>query len=67
MTETTRCARCQLFAELKKPFHLEMPGYPDGVTVYGFCAKDAGPSVVSFYPVYIPDGGICKHFKKIEE
>ena len=59
----TRCSKCAHYAELKSPFHYEKNGYPIGVTVYGFCGKQA-IKMFSFYPVYLPDGGICKEFKK---
>lgn len=59
----TRCGQCQLYAPLAAPFHYAKSGYPEGVTVYGFCAKDAS-SRFTFYPVYLPDGGQCKAFKK---
>lgn len=55
-----RCERCKYYAKLKAPYHYEKDGYKDGVTVYGFCTKNA--KLFSFYPVYIPDGGVCKDF-----
>lgn len=61
-TKATRCGNCQNYAALAEPFHYEKAGYPEGVTVYGFCTKDAKARGV-FYPVYLPDGGICKIFK----
>lgn len=59
----TRCGGCAYYAPLQTPFHFVKAGYPEGVTVYGFCAKNAA-SNLSFYPVYLPDGGQCKGFKK---
>ena len=61
--EITRCEQCKLYAELKEPFHYEKLGYPEGVTVYGFCTKDI-KRLQFFYPVYLPDGGVCKAFVK---
>jgi hypothetical protein len=60
----TRCAQCQNYAELKEPFHFKMDGYSETITVYGFCAKAAGPAVSTFYPVFLPDGGVCKSYIK---
>lgn len=59
----TRCDGCANYAGLKEPYHYEKEGYPQGVTVYGFCAKNVR-SMFSFYPVYLPDGGVCTAFKK---
>ena len=63
MSTETRCEKCKHYAALAVPFHYVKDGYPVGVTVYGFCAKDAKSRFV-FYPVYLPDGGVCKDFKK---
>lgn len=57
-----RCDRCAHYIKLEVPYHYEKDGYPDGVTVYGFCAKDVRRNF-AFYPVYLPDGGVCKAFK----
>lgn len=62
----TRCGMCQNYLELAEPFHYEKSGYPEGVTVYGFCAKDAR-SRGGFYPVYLPDGGKCITYRKKKE
>lgn len=59
----TRCEGCKFYLPLTEPFQYEKTGYPQGVTVYGFCAKDAAWRG-SFYPVYLPDGGVCKSFQK---
>lgn len=59
--ETKSCEQCRLYAKLQEPFHYEKLGYPDGVTVYGFCTKDIN-RLHSFYPVYLPDGGSCNDF-----
>lgn len=58
-----RCEQCTYYAKLETPFHYEKDGYPDGVTVWGFCAKDVKRSF-GFYPVYVPDGGVCKEFMR---
>lgn len=60
----TRCSRCRFYLELPAPFHYEKDGYPDGVTVYGFCTKDTVRRS-TFYPVYLPDGGACDAFKSM--
>lgn len=57
----TRCDRCKHYAKLEEPYHYDAHGYPEGVTVPGFCGKDAKNSF-RFYPVYLPDGGVCKGF-----
>ena len=59
----TRCEQCKHYAPLAMPFHYEKLGYPVGVTVYGFCTKNAAQRS-SFYPVYIPDGGVCTDYAK---
>ena len=64
MDQSTRCSQCQLYAELKEPFHYDAPGYPEGVTVHGFCSKDNSPWVSKFYPIYLPNGGVCKSYIK---
>lgn len=58
----TRCDGCRHYIPLAEPFHYEKSGYPQGVTVYGFCSKDVTRNF-AFYPVYLPDGGICDAFK----
>ena len=63
MNTETRCEKCKYFAALVEPYHYKKDGYPDGVTVYGFCAKDAERRFI-FYPVYLPDGGACREFKR---
>lgn len=57
----TRCERCEYYAKSEEPFHYDSNGYPDGITVYGFCGKDARSRYV-FFPVYQPDGVACKSF-----
>lgn len=59
-TQETRCDHCKHYLPLGEPYHYEANGYQDGVTVFGFCGKNAG--LFRFYPVYIPDGGVCKDF-----
>ena len=61
MTDT-RCGKCRHYAELKEPFHYEKDGYKEGVTVFGFCGKNVTKTFF-LYPVYLPDGGVCKEFK----
>lgn len=58
-----RCERCAHYAKLENQFHYDKDGYKEGVTVWGFCAKDVKRSF-HFYPVYVPDGGVCKDFKQ---
>lgn len=64
MKDKTRCGQCQHYAELKEPFHYEAEGYPVGITVYGFCGKSAEPAINHFFPVYLPDGGVCNDYMK---
>lgn len=54
------CYSCKWFLDLKKPHTYPCNGYPEGVTVHGFCSKDE--KTFSFYPVYIPYG-VCKNYK----
>lgn len=61
----TRCERCKYYAISEEPFHYDSNGYPDGITVYGFCGKDARNRYV-FFPVYQPDGVACKSFIRIK-
>ncbi len=63
MAGECRCERCKYYARFETPYHYEYREYPDGITVYGCCGKDAARSF-SLYPVYLPDGGVCKAFKK---
>ena len=58
--QETRCDHCKHYLQLGEPYHYEVNGYKDGVTVFGFCGKNSGS--FRFYPVYIPDGGVCKDF-----
>lgn len=55
----TRCGGCKHYAELKEPFRYKKDGYKEGIIVFGFCGKNA-PKTFSLYPVYLPDGGVCK-------
>lgn len=57
-----RCEMCRHYARLENPFRYDKEGYMDGVTVFGFCAKDI-KRLSSFHPVYVPDGGVCKSFQ----
>lgn len=59
----SRCEQCTYYAKLEAPYHYEKDGYKGGVTIYGFCAKNVAVTF-SLYPVYIPNGGVCKAFKQ---
>ena len=61
-----RCEQCKYYIKLGIPYCYKQKGYKNGVTVYGFCAKDV-ERLFSFYPVYLPNGGVCKAFQKICE
>lgn len=61
-----RCEQCKYYIKLGIPYCYKQKRYKNGVTVYGFCAKDV-ERLFSFYPVYLPDGGVCKAFQKICE
>lgn len=61
--EGDRCDRCKHYAKLENPFQYDKEGYPDGIVVHGFCAKDV-KRIFSFYPVYLPNGGVCKSFQR---
>ena len=54
-----RCDECKKYAGLHKPRKVAEQNY-----IYGFCFKDYHVSYGSTYPVYIPDGGVCKAFEK---
>lgn len=58
------CGQCRHYIELQEPYRYDKAGYLDGVTVYGFCAKAVIARGV-FFPVYIPDAGACKDFKRL--
>lgn len=36
----------------------------EGIFVYGFCFKDVQEKYGDAYPVYVPDGGVCKSFER---
>lgn len=63
----SRCEQCEHYLELKTPFHYELEGYPNGVIIYGFCAKNGRSRVNTYHPVYIPDGGVCQSFSERKE
>lgn len=54
-----RCEECKKYAALHSPRKVDEHNY-----IYGFCFKDYHVSYGSTYPVYIPDGGVCKAFEK---
>ena len=58
----TECKECKHFAEFKEPFRYDAPGYQEGVAVYGVCYKNCKNHIS--YPVYIPNTGTCRSFKK---
>ena len=59
-TQETRCDHCKHYLQLGEPYHYEVNGYRDGVTVFGFCCVKA--TMFIFYPIYIEDGGVCEYF-----
>ncbi len=55
----SRCDECKKYSGLHKPRKVDEQNY-----IYGFCFKDYHVNHGSTYPVYIPDGGVCKAFEK---
>lgn len=55
----SRCNECKKYDALHKPRKVDKENY-----IYGFCFKDYNSNYGSVYPVYIPDGGVCKSFEK---
>ena len=55
----SRCGQCEKYSALHTPKEIG-----EGVFVYGFCFKDLRKNYGSAYPVYVPDGGVCKSFVK---
>lgn len=59
------CGTCKHFRAIERPFERE-----DGVTIYGYCFKDArndySPNMGKGYPVFLPPscGGACKNYSK---
>lgn len=51
----SRCERCGNYGALHEPKVI------NDTCVYGFCFKNFC-NLGSVYPVYIPDGGVCKSF-----
>lgn len=58
----SRCGQCKNFGVLHTPWKVA-----DGIFVYGFCFKDLHENYGGAYPVYVPDGGVCKRFSKKKE
>lgn len=58
----SRCGQCRHYGVLHKPRNIK-----DDMQIYGFCFKDIRENYGSIYPVYIPDGGVCKGFIKKKE
>lgn len=57
-----RCEQCKYYGVLHTPRIVK-----DDIRVYGFCFKDLHENYGSAYPVYVPDGGVCKSFSKKKE
>ena len=57
----SRCSQCKKYGVLHTPMKIA-----DNIFVYGFCFKDLHENYGSTYPVYIPDGGVCRSFDKKE-
>ena len=55
----SRCGQCKHYGALHEARKLE-----GGSILHGFCFKDFKDGHRSAYPVYLPDGGVCKQFKK---
>ena len=55
----SRCGQCKNYGVLHKPWEVK-----EGICVYGFCFKDFREGYGSAYPVYVPDGGVCRSFKQ---
>lgn len=55
----SRCGQCEKYSTLHTPKEIG-----EGIFVYGFCFKDLRKNYGSAYPVYVPDGGVCKSFVK---
>lgn len=53
----SRCKKCKFYEPLHKPRRIRESTY-----IYGFCFKDFHADSGSIYPVYLPDGGVCKEF-----
>lgn len=58
----SRCDSCKKYSALHQPRKVDDKNY-----IYGFCFKDYHGDYGSEYPVYIPDGGVCKAFVRITE
>lgn len=55
----TRCDSCKKYSALQNPRKAGEENY-----IYGFCFKDYHVGYGAAYPVYVPDGGVCKAFEK---
>lgn len=57
------CYSCAYFSELKEPRELA-----DDAAIYGYCFKDGtkeySPNMGKGYPVYLPESGVCKSWKR---
>lgn len=58
----SRCDSCKKYSALHRPRKVDDQNY-----IYGFCFKDCHGSYGSVYPVYLPDGGVCKAFEENHE
>lgn len=54
----SRCDSCKKYSALHQPRKVDDQNY-----IYGFCFKNYG-NYGSTYPVYLPDGGVCKAYEK---
>lgn len=55
----SRCGQCKKYSMLHNPREIG-----EDIFVYGFCFKDVREKYGTAYPVYIPDGGVCKSFER---
>lgn len=55
----SRCGQCKKYSVLHNPREIG-----EGIFVYGFCFKDVQEKYGAAYPVYVPDGGVCKSFER---
>lgn len=60
--EMSRCDSCKKYSALHRPRKVDDQNY-----IYGFCFKDHHSNYGSVYPVYIPDGGVCKAYDRSTE
>ena len=57
----SRCDECKKYAGLQRPRKVDEQNY-----IYGFCFNDYHVNYGSTYPVYIPDGGVCKALRSLK-